>query len=83
MWGKTFAAIIGGCLLSMSLMLNLNYLLNIQVDHQLLLGLLISFPLWIGGMLACYAANTTLQAWKRCAVPFVVSAVINAYYFIG
>lgn len=83
MWGKTFAAIIGGCLLSVSLMLNINYLLNIQVDQQLLLGLLISFPLWIAGMLTCYAANTALQAWGRCAVPFVVSVAINAYYFLG
>ena len=83
MWGKTLAALVGGCLLSISLMLNINFALDIQVDHELLIGLLISFPLWVSGMVFCYAANTTLQAWKRCAVPFVISAAINAYYLLG
>ena len=53
------------------------------VDGQLSLGLLISFPLWIGSMLACYAANTALQAWKRCVVPFVVSAAIHNRLYSG
>jgi hypothetical protein len=83
MWGKTFAAIIGGCLLSITLMLNVNFILDIQTDYELLIGLLISFPLWVTGMVLCYASSTTLQAWKRCAVPFVISAAINAYYLLG
>lgn len=83
MWGKTIAAILGGCLLSISLMLNLNYILDMQVDHQLLVGLLISFPIWVAGMVSCYAANSTLQAWRRCAIPIAISALINTYYFLG
>ena len=83
MWGKTFAAVIGGCLLSVSLVLNMNFLLSIQKDHELLIGLLIAFPLWVAGMVLCYAASSTLQAWKRCTLPFVISAAINAYYLMG
>jgi hypothetical protein len=83
MWGKTFAAIIGGCLLSITLMLNINFLLDIQIDQELLIGLLISFPLWVAAMVLCYSASSTLQAWKRCTVPFVISAAINAYYLLG
>lgn len=83
MWGKTFAALIGGCLLSITVMLNINFILDVRADSGLLIGLLISFPLWVAAMVACYAASTTLQAWKRCAVPFVISAAINAYYLLG
>jgi hypothetical protein len=83
MWSKSVAALFGGCLLSITLMLNLNYLLTYNVDTKLFIGLLIGFPIWVGAMVACYAANSALQAWKRCAIPFAISALINVYYFLS
>lgn len=83
MWSKTGAALLGGCLISISIMLNLNYLLNIEVDEKLLIGLLVSFPIWAGAMTLCYASETALQAWKRCAISLVLSAALNAYFFSG
>lgn len=83
MWSKTFAAIVGGCLLSISIMLNLNYLLTFAVDAKLMLGLLVGFPIWCFAMVMCYSSKNAWQAWKRCMLPFVASVSINIVYFIG
>lgn len=83
MWNKTIAALFGGGALSISLTLNLNYLLSMDVDQKLMIGLLMSFPIWVAGMVTCYAADSATQAWKRCGVPFVISLLINVYYFLS
>ena len=83
MWSKSFTAIFAGCLMSVSVMLNLNYLLPIATDTKLFLGLLIAFPIWVVTMLYCYAASSALKAWKYCFVPLFLSIAINAVFFTG
>jgi len=83
MIAKTFAAILGGCLISISVMLNLNFLLPVNVDVQLLIGLLVSFPLWVAAMVWGYASANALQAWKRYAYVLAVSIGINAFFMLG
>ncbi len=51
MWGKSFAAFFGGCLLSILIMLHLNQFLPAAIDKRLLIGLLIALPIWGGVML--------------------------------
>lgn len=83
MWPKSFAAILGGCLVSISIMLNLNYLLPIAVDTRLFVGLLISFPIWIATMVWCYASKGGKQAWQRCGSLLFLSGSINAVYVLS
>ena len=83
MWGKSFAAIFGGCLLSISVMLNLNQLLPAAIDTRLVVGLLIAFPIWVGVMVLCYASENSKQAWLRCLGLLVISAGINAVMMVS
>lgn len=80
MIARTFAALIGGCLVSISIMLNLNYLLPVEIDTRLFIGLLLAFPLWIATMVWCYSAAGGIQAWKRCFYILGCSATINTYF---
>ncbi|PCJ27993.1 MAG: hypothetical protein COA96_02190 [SAR86 cluster bacterium] len=83
MWFKSSAAILGGCLVSISLMLNLNYLLPLSVDAGLMLGMLIGFPMWAAVMVWCYASKGGLQAWKRCAGMLTVSMALNTVLILS
>jgi len=83
MWAKSFAALFAGCLMSVSIMLNLNYLLPMATDSKLFVGLLIAFPIWIVTMLYCYAAPNAIKAWKWCFIPLTLSIAINAAFFTG
>lgn len=83
MIAKTFAGILGGCLISISIMLNFNYLLPVDVDSQLLIGLLISFPVWVAAMVWGYASNNGLHAWKRYSYILFFSIGLNAFYILG
>lgn len=80
---KTFVAIVVGCLLSISIMLNLNYLLPMSIDQKLLIGLLVAFPMWTIALVMSYSALSTAQAWRRCGYPLVISALINVFCFMG
>lgn len=83
MWSKTSAALIAGCFISVSLMLNMNYLLPLETDTLLLSGLIIGFPIWAVTMVYCYASTTGLQAWKRCLIPLSLSVLLNVIFFTG
>lgn len=83
MIAKSFAAIFGGCLVSISVMLNLNYLLPVDVDTRLFIGLLIAFPLWIAAMVWSYSSLGGLQAWKRHGYVLVISLSINSFFILG
>jgi len=83
MIAKTIAAIIGGGLVSISIMLNLNYLLPLDIDTRLFVGLLLAFPLWIATMVWCYSSTGGVQAWKRCIYLLCCSATINAYFVVA
>lgn len=83
MIAKTLAGFIGGCLISISIMLNINYLLPVEVDSQLLIGLLVSFPVWVAAMVWGYASKDALQAWRRYSYILVISVGINAFYILG
>ena len=83
MIGKTFAAVFGGCLVSISVMLNIKFLIPVDVDVQLLIGLLLSFPLWVAAMVWGYSCKNGLQAWKKYSYILVVSIIINSIFILG
>lgn len=83
MLAKTLTGVLGGCLISISIMLNLNYLLPVDVDSQLLIGLLVSFPVWIAAMVLGYGSRTALYAWKRYGYILLLSVGLNALFIVG
>lgn len=83
MWTKSIAAVFGGCLVSISVMLNLNYLLPFMVDTRLLVGLLVAFPIWVASMIYFYGSENAKQAWKRCGTILLVSVGINSIYILS
>lgn len=83
MWSKSIAAVIGGCLVSISLMLNLNYLLPLVVDSRLFIGVITAFPFWIATMIYCYCSKNGWQAWRRCGVILIVSVGVNSFYILS
>ena len=83
MWAKTSAAIIGGCLVSISIMLNLNFLLPLAVDSRLLIGLLAAFPLWVATMVLSYASRSGWHAWQRCGGILLLSVGVNVFFVLG
>jgi len=83
MIAKTIAGVFGGCLVSISVMLNLNYLIPVNVDTQLLIGLLVSFPIWIAAMVWAYASSGGLQAWKKYSYVLAISISINAFFILS
>lgn len=83
MWSKTSIAVIGGCLLSISLMLNLNFILPFEVDTRLFIGLLLAFPMWVSVMIWCYASEGFKQAFKRCSLLLIPSAVFNTLFLLN
>ncbi|NRA62807.1 MAG: hypothetical protein HRU25_18305 [Psychrobium sp.] len=82
MWTKSLAAVIGGCILSISLMLNIRFLLPLEIESQLFIGLVLAFPLWVAVMVACYASRHAKQAWTRCLILLVPSALINTFFLL-
>lgn len=83
MWPKSFAAFFWGLFLSISLMLNVNYLIPVPADVSLLIGLLLAFVLWGGTMVYCFSCDTVKQASFTCFKVFFVSALINTAYIMA
>ena len=75
MWSKGLAAIFGGCLLSTSMLINLNLLLPLTTEVKLLVSLLTAFALWIAIMIWCFTSRNAWQAWARCAAALMLSGI--------
>ena len=78
MWSRTFAGLIVGLLLSISIVLNLNLLLPLKEDTMLLIGVLISFPLWAGMQVWSYSFVSAKKAWLKLSLVLIPSVLINA-----
>lgn len=83
MWSRTFVGFFLGLLLSISLMLNLNFILPLAVDSRLLIGLLAAFVLWAAVMVYCYYSKSAGRAGLGCMKLLVVSGVVNAALMFG
>ncbi|MFT5757850.1 MAG: hypothetical protein ACI9LM_002586 [Alteromonadaceae bacterium] len=78
MWSRTFAGLILGLLLSVSIVLNLNLLLPFQEDTILLIGLLVAFPLWVSIQVWSYSFASAKKAWLKLSLVLMPSVLINA-----
>jgi hypothetical protein len=82
MWSRTFAGLIIGLLLSVSIVLNLNLLLPIKEDTMLLLGLLLAFPMWAGFQVWAYSFSSAKKAWLKLTLVLIPSVLINAVLLV-
>lgn len=82
MWSRSLVALPVGLLLSVSLVLNLNFLLPSAVDVRLLIGLLIAFALWAGAMVFFYRQASAWRAARPVLLLLAASAAINAVFMI-
>ncbi|MEW6994008.1 hypothetical protein AADZ84_07075 [Colwelliaceae bacterium MEBiC 14330] len=78
MWSRTFAGLIFGLLISISVILNLNLTLPIQEDSMLLIGLLLAFPIWVGIQVWAYSFTESKKAWLTLFWVFLPSALLNS-----
>jgi len=83
MWAKSLSAIVGGCLVSISAMLNIYFVVPLAIDTRLLIALLLAFPLWVATMVWCYACHNGVQAWQRCGGLLLLSTAINIGFVLG
>ncbi len=83
MIAKTLVAVFGGCLVSISVMLNINFLLPVHIEIRLLVGLLLSFPIWVAAMIWAYSCSGILQILKRYAGVMFISIAINSIFILG
>jgi hypothetical protein len=77
MWSRTFAGLILGLLISISIVLNVNLLLPIKEDSILLIGLLCAFPLWTGVMVWAYSFSNSKKAWLTLTMTLLPMAFLN------
>jgi len=82
MWSRTFAGLLLGLLISISVVLNLNLLLPIKEDSMLLIGLLCAFPMWAGIQVWAYSFTSSKKAWLKLALVLAPSAVLNALLLV-
>ncbi len=77
MWSRTFAGLILGLLISISVILNLNLTLPIKEDSMLLIGLLLAFPIWVGIQVWAYSFSQSKKAWLTLFWVLLPSALLN------
>jgi hypothetical protein len=82
MWSRTFAGLILGLLISISIVLNVNLLLPIKEDSILLIGLLCAFPLWTGVMVWSYSFSSSKKAWLTLTITLVPMALLNVVLLV-
>ncbi|WP_057830025.1 hypothetical protein [Colwellia sp. TT2012] len=77
MWSRTFAGLLLGLLISISVVLNLNLLVPIKEDTMLLIGLLCAFPIWAGMQVWAYSFTSAKKAWLKLTLVLTPSVVLN------
>jgi hypothetical protein len=82
MWSRTFAGLLLGLFISISVVLNLNLLLPIKEDSMLLIGLLCAFPMWAGIQVWAYSFTSAKKAWLKLALVLAPSAALNALLLV-
>ena len=83
MWRKTLLSFFIGLMLSVSITLNINHFLPIDVDIKLLVGYILGFLLWAGLSTYFFCFETIRKPLLRCLCVLLVSLVLNVLIKIG
>ena len=77
MWAKSFAGVLGGLLISISVLVTFYYTLPLTADARIMLGLILGWVVWAAVMVWSYASDSGRQAWVRVVVLFLTTVVLN------
>lgn len=83
MWRKTLLSFFIGLMLSLSITLNINHLLPIDVDIKLLAGYILGFLLWAGLITYFFCFETIRKPLLRCLSALFISLVLNVLIKMG
>ncbi len=81
MWAKTSAGFIGGLFISISVLTAMYYIVPLEADGRIMLGVILGWVVWAAVMVWSYASATGFQAWKRCGGLLLLTAVLNIGLF--
>ena len=77
MWVKSFAGILGGLLISISVLATFYYTLPLTADARIMLGLILGWIVWAAVMVWSYASDSGRQASMRVGGFFLASVGLN------
>lgn len=83
MWRKTLLSFFIGLMLSLSITLNINHLLPIDVDSKLLAGYILGFLLWAGLITYFFCFETIKKPFLQCLCVLIISLVLNVLIKMG
>ena len=84
MWVKSFAGVLGGLLISISVLATFYYTLPLNADARIMLGLILGWFVWAAVMVWSYASDSGRQAWMRVGGLFLATVGLNAIIvFVG
>ncbi|MCC2607447.1 hypothetical protein [Planctobacterium marinum] len=83
MWAKTIVGIILSLVLSMSLFLNIAYLVPFPRDVYLFIGFVGGFLLWGGLFTVFYCYSSIKRPLLYCLITLAISATINGLFYTG
>jgi spore maturation protein SpmA len=83
MWSKTLVGFVVSLLLSLSLMLNVAYLIPLHREVYLLLGFVGGILLWAGMMTVFYCVERVGKVMRVCGPLLVGSVAVNALFVAG
>ena len=78
MWVKSFAGVLGGLLISISVLATFYYTLPLTADARIMLGLILGWFVWAAVMVWSYASDSGRQAWMRVGGLFLATVGLNA-----
>jgi len=77
MWVKSFVGVLGGLLISISVLATFYYTLPLTADARIMLGLLLGWFVWAAVMVWSYASDSGRQASMRVGGFFLASVGLN------
>lgn len=83
MWSKTLIGTLVSMLVTMSLILNLAYLLPVAIDVYLFVAFISFFLVWAGLLSYFYSLDKITQGLKICVPVLVLSAALNGAFYTG
>lgn len=83
MWSKTLVGLFVSMFVSMSLTINMAYILPVAIDVSLFTGFISFFLLWGGFLSYFYSLDKVKQGLKTCLPLLLISIGINAVFYTG
>ncbi|WP_085297364.1 hypothetical protein [Cognaticolwellia mytili] len=82
LWSKTFIGLFLGFFLSMSLFMNIGFIVPLAKDVFLFIAVIGGFTVWSALISWFYCVQSIKRPALICLASFLVTALINAWFYI-